>query len=54
MRKQKIPKGMKYMKRWIELGFIPELTYLKPYWEAIRLTNQQKHALSIHYKLLRS
>lgn len=38
-----VPKGTKYMNRWIELGFIPELSDLRPYWEAIRYANQVKH-----------
>lgn len=48
------PKGLKYMRRWVELGFIPELAYLKPYWEAIKLTNQGKHVRKLVDKLSRN
>ena len=49
----RVPTGMKFMKRWIELGFIPELTDLRPYWEAIKITNQGKHISRVMTKLAR-
>ncbi len=49
----RVPTGVKFMKRWIELGFIPELTDLRPYWGAIKVTNQGKHISRLMNKLAR-